>query len=214
MGDLFHKDVHRQDIVHIWNVMARNPQHIFQILTKRADRMLYFLDWIKGQVPFDVWPLPNVHLGTTAENQETANERIPLLLQCPAAKRFVSCEPLLSDILFRSIDCRTCNGRGWFDNGPLDQFKCEYCDEHGRISQLNQLDQVIVGAETGPGKRHMSRHWARSIRDQCITADVPFFFKKDALGDHKLDGKIWEELPEYSQVRTLVAGITEGRGVE
>jgi protein gp37 len=205
MGDLFHKDVHRQDIVHIWNVMARNPQHIFQILTKRTDRMLYFLDWIKGQVPFDVWPLPNVHLGVTAENQERANERIPLLLQTPAAKRFISIEPMLGPISLNlatacDLNCNE-HQEAWC---PGTTGKC--------ICQMD-LNQVIVGSETGPGKRPMNLDWARDIRDQCQSADVPFFFKKDSDRKRQLDGKIWEELPEYSQVRALVAGITEGKEV-
>jgi protein gp37 len=222
MGDLFHGAVSFEYIAAVFGVMAANPQHMFLVLTKRPHLMLRWLestldtlkytnahagvcDYLVSvtlsrmfsiadndneeadricelvKQPKEIWPLPNVHLGVSVENQAAADERIPLLLQTPAAKRFISIEPMLGAINLRL---------------------------HRR-----NIDQVIVGAETGPGKRHMSRHWARSIRDQCITADVPFFFKKDALGDHKLDGKIWEELPEYSQVRTLVAGITEGKGI-
>jgi protein gp37 len=102
------------------------------------------------------WPPPNYWAGVSVENQITANERIPLLIRTPAAKRFVSFEPAI----------------GWVE------FYREIFD----------LDLVIVGAETGPGKRPMDLDWARSVRDQCAAAGVPFWFKKDSYGNETLDG--------------------------
>jgi protein gp37 len=97
------------------------------------------------------WPLPNVWLGTSAEDQQRADERIPLLLQTPAAVRFVSLEPLL---------------------GPIDLMSIEAPETR------NVLDWVICGGESGPHARPMHPDWARSLRDQCAAAGVPFFFKQ------------------------------------
>jgi len=121
MGDLFHDGVPLEYVARVWQIMRSTPWHTYQVLTKRPGRMLQFLNqcdewegWITndGMPPkgygggptgivvgdTDHWPLPNVWLGVTAENQTTADERILLLLQCLAAVRLVSCEPLLSEI--------------------------------------------------------------------------------------------------------------------
>jgi protein gp37 len=116
------------------------------------------------------WPLKNLWLGVTAENQEYANKRIPILLQIPAIKRFVSVEPML---------------------GPIDFYEPQMGNEHyntlkgfGDISGGNghfggpKLDWVICGGESGPGARPLHPDWVRSIRDQCKEANVPFFFKQ------------------------------------
>ena len=129
--------------------------------------------------PALTWPLPNVHLGVSTENQAMADERIPLLLQTPASKRFISAEPLL---------------------GPIDFSLCgtipsEWVPGGGYRHVSDFISQIIVGAETGPGKRPMNLDWVRDIRDQCQSANVPFFFKKDSDGNHELDGKIWEGVP-------------------
>jgi protein gp37 len=114
------------------------------------------------------WPLPNVWLGVSVEDQKTADERIPLLVQTPAAKRFISAEPLL---------------------GPIDFFY--YGGDHGDPISFSQLrgtdatdpsipgiDWVIVGGESGHTSRPMHPEWVRSLRDQCVSAQVPFFFKQ------------------------------------
>jgi protein gp37 len=116
-------------------------------------------------------PLPNVWLGTSVENQRWAGVRIPQLLATPSSVRFLSCEPLL---------------------GPLD------LRSH---LQSGGLDWLIVGGESGPDARPMERHWARSIRDQCVEADVPFFFKQwggrtPKSGGRTLDGRTWDEMPD------------------
>ncbi len=192
MGDLFHNSVPDVWIFAMFKTMAQCQHHTFQILTKRPARMADLLElWIKIGV---TWvegitriPLPNVHIGVTCENQAAADERIPLLLQTPAAKRFVSIEPMLGPIsLNLATDCdKQCN-----------EHQEAYCPGTvGKCIGQMDLDQVIVGAETGPGKRFMDNEWAMRIRNQCQAAEVPFFFKKDSDGEHTLSGKTWEEAP-------------------
>ncbi|KZE34121.1 phage Gp37/Gp68 family protein [Chelatococcus daeguensis] len=125
------------------------------------------------------WPLPNVWLGVSAEDQRRADERVPDLLATPAAVRFVSAEPLLGPIDFTAIDGGLRDGvRLIFDaleGGASDG------DEFitGIFGQPDpRLDWIIVGGESGPGARPMHPDWARSIRDQCAAAGVPFFFKQ------------------------------------
>ncbi|MGH3851783.1 MAG: DUF5131 family protein, partial [Pseudonocardiaceae bacterium] len=107
----------------------------------------------------DNFPLQNLWIGVSVENQETADERIPLLLQTPAAVRFLSVEPLLASM--RLAD-------GWL-----------YDDLSGRCAKAGGVvDWVIVGGESGPGARPMHPQWVRDIHDQCVAAGVPFFFKQ------------------------------------
>lgn len=196
MGDLFHEDCSDQWIDRVFAVMALCPQHTFQVLTKRSRRMLQYFTWQRGDEPIPgpaswileearslsgtgwnltEWPLPNVWLGVSAERQQEADERIPDLLDTPAAVRFVSAEPLLGPIDFarlsqgeHQIDAlqsyiATPLGGGIVEHEPTD---------------TPSLDWVIVGGESGPGARPMHPDWARSIRDQCQAAGVPFFFKQ------------------------------------
>ncbi|MCK5640918.1 MAG: DUF5131 family protein, partial [Gammaproteobacteria bacterium] len=166
------------------------PQHTFQVLTKRPDRMHSYLSrpdvtkriWWAGrpmsskrgkdhyaEVPVPRpgcgpsgigirgWPLSNVWLGVTAENQAAWDERVLLLCQTPAAKRFVSYEPAL----------------GLIDIDPKRWAKPSEC-----FQAPPKLDWLICGGESGPHARPMHPDWARSVRDQCQAAGVPFFFKK------------------------------------
>jgi len=140
-----------------------------------------------------MWPLPNVMLGVSVEDQQRADERIPLLLQTPAAVRFVSCEPLLGPISIRDylVDCRSCDDEGR-TAGAVIAGDCT-C---GRAT----LDWVIAGAESGPGARPASDDWFRSLRDQCHGAGVGYFLKQMVV-DGKLtkmpalDGRRWAQLP-------------------
>ncbi|SLJ43525.1 bacteriophage protein gp37 [Mycobacteroides abscessus subsp. abscessus] len=172
-ADLFHSDVPDEYIAKVFAVMALAPHHTFQVLTKRHDRMRSLLSshafWARVGVAGldrDVWLpqagvsldhhyLPNVWLGVSAEDQKRADLRIPALLDTPAAIRFVSAEPLL---------------------GPIDL----HGDPLGKDSVfwIGHLDWVIVGGESGPGARPMHPDWARSLRDQCVAAGVPFLFKQ------------------------------------
>jgi protein gp37 len=173
MSDLFHDDVPFEYIDRVFDIMDANPQHTFLILTKRANLMLEFYKWkaAKNGVRFDwpvtdkkgyqhKWPLPNVWLGVSCEDQKTADERIPLLLQVPAAIRFLSCEPLLGPIDFNKIDLP-------YSVDPI-----------GVLSIVHLLHWVIAGGESGNGARPMHPDWVRSLRDQCAAAEVPFFFKQ------------------------------------
>lgn len=169
MGDLFHEDVPAQFIGNIFGVMGRGSQHTFQVLTKRPQRMMR----IVGATA----PPPNVWLGVSVENQAAADERIPILLQTPAAVRFVSCEPLLGPVdLFggdpdprlggveagRGVSLETCWQPGDDPHGP----------------PRPGVDWVIAGGESGPKARPMHPDWVRSLRDQCVAAGVPFLFKQ------------------------------------
>lgn len=132
------------------------------------------------------WPLPNVMLGVTVEDQARAGERIPDLLATPAAKRFVSIEPTLGRIVLTDVDLYPFlfRGRARTENDP----KCTFDALTGRtnVHPINGvgdpfdhgLDLVIVGGESGPGSRPMHPDWPRSLRDQCKAAGVPFFFKQ------------------------------------
>jgi len=176
MSDLFHPDVPFEFIDDVFAVMALCPRHTFQILTKRTLRMVEYLSSrISNGRPTDnishcmerllnyecgiaehSWPLPNVWLGTSVENQETADERIPHLLGCPASIRFLSCEPLLGPI----------DLSGWL---PVD-------DPDARDGCL--IDWIIVGGESGPGARPCNIEWIRNIVNQCNDAGVPCFVKQ------------------------------------
>ena len=153
MSDLFHQDIHDDFIGMVFRTMARAPQHTFQVLTKRAERMQHLLTHpkMRGFVGDAPWPLPNVWIGVSVEDQATADKRIPLLLDTPAAVRWISAEPLLA---------------------PIDLA------EHGLHGGPGQLDWVVVGGESGPKARPMHPEWARGLRDQCSAAGVPFLFKQ------------------------------------
>ena len=181
MSDLFHEDAPDEWIDRIFAVMALSPQHTFQVLTKRPERMrAYIADAnistsaplgkaitrLSRTLPLDArffaWPLPNVWLGTSVEDQKRADERIPHLLATPAAVRFLSVEPLLGPVEIYGPHAN------WATN-PANT------DEEATV-----VDWVIVGGESGPGARPMDPDWARSIRDQCQAAGVHFFMKQMA----------------------------------
>lgn len=178
MSDLFHESVPDKWIDEVFAVMALCPQHTFQVLTKRADRMRRYVEavtleriaeavtviiWPISKHEADTritgkpegsaalyhckrpaWPLPNVWLGISVEDQRRAEERIPHLVATPAAVRFLSCEPLLGEI------APDLTGIGW----------------------------VIGGGESGPKRRPMDLAWARGLRDQCAETGTPYFFKQ------------------------------------
>ena len=168
MGDLFHKDVSWADITAVYSAMIAKQDCTFMVLTKRPKRVAEYYQVIGGM---NMSP-PNIWLGVSVENQSRAEERIPTLLSIPAAKHFVSFEPLLGDVgdlmpYLTAPGCAGCYGEGKIapSNTP-----CKFCYEG--------LDWVIAGGESGPGARPMNPVWVRSIRDQCIEAGVPFFFKQ------------------------------------
>jgi len=172
MSDLFHENLPDSDIDRVFSVIARRPQHTFQILTKRPEHMRSYSQRLAtlrpGDVAYDAvfgtaiaelggkhsWPLPNVWLGVSVEDEDAAATRIPLLRQTPAAVRWISYEPAL---------------------GPVDWERW-----------LVGIDWVVCGGESGPGARPMQPDWARTARDACMQAGVPFFFKQ--WGDWAPDG--------------------------
>ena len=153
MSDLFHEDVPFQFIDEVWGTMIEAPQHQYQILTKRPARMREYVTryaWA-GDTRITAWPLPHVWLGVSVEDQDTAIERITLLLQTLAAVRLVSYEPALGPVQLAS---------SWiFDIAP-------------------RIDWLIAGGESGPNARPAHPDWFRSVRDQCANAGVAFFFKQ------------------------------------
>ncbi len=180
MSDLFHEDLTNEEIAAVFGIMARCPQHTFQVLTKRPERLIEWFIYIRSPIvreeieavpvilnlpefKITTWPLPNVWLGVSVEDQKTADERIPLLLQTPAAVRFVSAEPLLGPISFSA----------WVSDEP-----CPACSDELHPCGEPKIDWLIVGGESGPGARPMHPEWARSIRDQCQDAGVAFHFKQ------------------------------------
>lgn len=166
MSDLFHEEVDFNYIREIFQIIRTYDHHTYQILTKRIERVIEYQNWWnENYVVPHIWP-DNVWLGTSCEDQATANERVPVLLQVPAAVRFLSCEPLLGPIDFHfQSNC--------MDYGHAD-FGCPGLDSH-------KLHWVIVGGESGRNARPMHPDWVRSIRDQCDEhrgANIPFFFKQ------------------------------------
>lgn len=193
-GDLFHENVVDDWLDKVFAIMALNPHHTFQVLTKRAGNMRRYLadpqtpdginEWCDKLAPghwhrrelydfHDGLPLKNVWLGVSCETQEWADKRVPDLLATPAAVRWVSAEPLL---------------------GPID-FTCLHYDgltnidaltgRHGLTfgGECNRLDWIVAGGESGAGARPMHPDWVRSIRDQCAGAGVAFHFKQ--WGEHQ-----------------------------
>ncbi len=178
MSDLFHEDVPFEFAADVYDEMICCPKHTFIVLTKRPDRMFEFSKWY-GIMPEAV----NVHLGVSISTQEDADRMIPLLLQTPAAVRFVSIEPMLEGISLGGFDGRVY--RPWLDHHAYDPM----------------LSWVICGAESGPGARPFSMDWARGLRDQCQAVGVPFFFKQGVVDGRlvkmpELDGQVWAQFPE------------------
>jgi len=160
-----------------------------EALLRRGKRLDYAHRSING-AGGDAWPLPNLWLGVTAENQQTADERIPELLETPAALRFVSCEPLLERIELSAGQWAAACDRHWL-HAELPVVG---------IQARPRLDWVIVGGETGLGRRAMNPDWAGSLRDQCAAARVPFFFKghggpRSREGRDLLDGRLHQAFP-------------------
>ncbi len=187
MGDLFHEQINKHDIATIFGVMAQACQHLFIILTKRVQRALEWLQWGLYDATI-VWPLPNVWLGTSISNQAEADERIPLLLQVPAALHLVSVEPMLGPVDLM------------LDETVLFDTEDPNAVEGGTRADI--LRWVICGGETQSGARPCDPAWVRDIRDQCIRAGVAFHFK--GWGKHIPD--IVEHCMSEEQREKLCAG--------
>jgi len=230
MSDVFHESLTSTQIARIWAVMAIAKQHTYQVLTKRPERMLEWLSdratrfavelamrAIDPDAKLETWPLPNVWCGTSTEDQRRAEERIPVLLQIPAAVRFLSMEPLLGPVDLESIISKR---------------------------DFRRLDWVIVGGESGPRSRAMHPSWARKVRDHSVRNNVSFFFKQvgsgawvadskarqwmshdgkvskirvkgwqgirfgsKKSGGRQLDGRLWEQMPQAPKRLVNATGI-------
>lgn len=219
MSDLFHENVTDRWIEEIFAVMALAPQHTFQILTKRPERMVKWFtteqcsitkqefvahilrntfsrQWLRrvASIPLDRpdfdWPLPNVWLGVSVEDQQTADERIPLLLETPAAVRWVSYEPAL---------------------GPVDFTKWLHLEQTSMV-----VDWIVAGGESGPGARPPHPDWFRAVRKQCGFSATPFFFKQWGEWRAAREGFVVEYAAEESpnpQLRTIWPNGSTGKGL-
>lgn len=197
MSDLFHPNVSDQFITDVFRTMARAHQHVFQVLTKRPERMRRLLSGYEFQDAVTdnahecadwPWPLANVWLGVSVEDQATADERIPPLLQTPAAVRWISAEPLLGP-----VDLERPRPGPDLDQGHGAKICQPWLIQSG-------IDWVVVGGESGPNARPMHPEWARSLRDQCAGAGIPFMFKQwgaYAPGEHghQVPMRNWREIP-------------------
>lgn len=221
MTDLFGDFHSRMDIARVFSIMALCPQHTFQVLTKRAGRMRATMPglgrsvwwWLAETLSGDAydaamyerenlygddhpWPLPNVWLGVSVEDQKTADARVPDLLATPAAVRFVSYEPALGPVDFTMIDDgeahREVPKEEWGslddDDSPpglwWDALTGGRTIMHGGSSGEwrrtdASIDQVIFGGESGSNRRPAQMDWGRAVRDQCRAAGVAFFGKQN-----------------------------------
>jgi len=183
MSDLFHKDVPFDFIDQVFVVMKMAWRHTFQLLTKRPERMFEYLNrytvggWHTREIVLHnavrdfganstsentVWPLRNVWLGVSAEDQKAADGRLPWLLKTPAAVHFVSVEPMLGPV-----------NLGW---------------------DINRLDWIIIGAESGPGARAFELQWAFDLVRQCRDSEVPVFVKQ-----LRIDGKLTHDMNDFPE---------------
>lgn len=190
MSDLFHEHVPDAYIARVFAVMARAQRHIFQVLTKRPERMAALLSsrrWTRSvarivepalPAAHISWPLPNVWLGTSIENRRFVS-RAELLNATPASVRFISAEPLLGSLV-PSLD-------------------------------LAGIDWLIVGGESGPRHRPMRVEWVRELREAARSAETAFFFKQwggrtSKRNGRVLDGRTWDELPTEPHLRSSDEG--------
>lgn len=224
VSDLFHDGLTNEQIAAVFGVMAAAPQHTFQVLTKRPGRMRAWFRWIEslpdhpslecaavllgtepgqdgpihckyGPNPDAAWPLPNVWLGVSAEDQDCADERIPLLLDTPAAVRFVSAEPLLERITLERYLMRR-----------------DYDWNEG----ASRVDWVIVGGESGRRARGFEPSWARDLVREGAETGVPVFVKQmgaapeglELAGSHGADPSEW---PEDLRVRQFPKALGGSR---
>ena len=207
-ADLFHESVPDEWIDRVFAVMALAPQHTFQVLTKRPERMRsYFrggrppvFRWLDAARELQPPPpghgmiihtqnggsLPNAWLGVSVEDQRRADERVDILRETPAAVRWVSAEPMLGQIEFD-------------------------------IDQLQAIDWIVAGGESGPNARPMHPDWARSLRDQCPSAGVPFLFKQwgewVSVLDRDRDDPDWRaDYPKHERIGNRVLNLAGGSG--
>jgi protein gp37 len=166
MSDLFHVGVPDDFIVNVFDTMVHANQHIYQVLTKRPQRLARLADHLP-------WP-DHIWVGVSVESNEVA-WRADFLRRVPAAVRFISAEPLI---------------------GPIDRLN------------LDGIDWLITGGESGPQHRHCNPDWVREARDHCLAQQVAYFHKQwggrtSKAGGRELDGRTWDEMPVRTHQPTL-----------
>ena len=201
MSDLFHERVTDEQIAAVFGVMARARQHTFLLLTKRAERMRKWSEWLESEV---AWPLANVWLGVTAETAEHLERRSELLQMVPAAVRWLSLEPLLEEVSVRGVllgngrrglhvtsteglvqvaACECGHGHG-FTRCPNTGGVTARCGTRGcacpgfRRELGHGIHWVVGGGETGPGARPCRVEWIRRVVDECHATGTPVFVKQ------------------------------------
>jgi protein gp37 len=159
MSDLFHRDVPSAYIDEVFDVMEKVDRHVYQLLTKRPERLRRYTSARYGRTAVP----PHIWLGVSVESNDYA-WRAEMLREAPARVRFLSIEPMLG-----AVDRVNLSGIAW----------------------------VIAGGESGPRHRPLEKAWLQDLRDRCIAAEVPFFFKQwhKAGTGRKLDGRTWDEFP-------------------
>lgn len=189
MTDLFHEDVPFEWIDRMFAIMIATPRHTFQVLTKRIARAAEYFGHSRAlfSAASAPWPAPNVWLGTSVEDQATADKRIPELLKTPAAVRFLSCEPLLGPIELPLAE-------------PTGKFRTHRGGRRQLQMKQTGVHWVICGGESGPHARPMHPEWARSIRDQCQAAGVSFFMKQMAKKAPIPEDLLVREYPHACQI--------------
>lgn len=229
MSDLFHEKLSNEDIAAVFGVMVKAFWHTFQVLTKRPGRASEWYRWAAGgrnvwpeaqrhawpahamRMVNDgahrpTWPPSNVWLGVSVEDQETADERIPLLLETSAAIRFVSYEPALGPVDLHAIQMPNATAGLRFSS-----LKAHHDDRFGSSDVL--LDWVIVGAESGPSARPADIEWFRRVKSQCCDSAGTAFFAKQMVVDGKLCKNV-AKFPEDLRVRQWPRGKKERDGDE
>lgn len=216
--DLFHEHVPDKWLDEIFAVMALAPHHTFILTTKRPERMRQYLMARNGignsalctsinSIPSNLgdrrgalsMPLPNVWLGVSVEDQPSADERISIILDTPAAVRWVNFDPALEHVDLSSLTVQICNecGKPVYVDSFLARKRC-CCTEGPEPVNRAVLDWVVVGGESGPGARPCNVEWIRSIVEQCREAGVACFVKqlgaRPLMGIHDIPGELYREL--------------------
>lgn len=203
MGDLFHRCVPEWKIANLIDFIQRHhSQHKYLLLTKRLDNVIKYNDFVVTDGRLQAW-YPNIWLGASIENQETADERIPKLLQIPAAKRWLSIEPMIEEIDFGKIPIQlTCK------DGKKRTYKNKYSFPNNIKLWLRGIDWVVVGCESGTGKRPCKTEWILSIVNQCQDAGVPVFVKQIQKYDWEFTGDRWNQ-DRYGLVGKVIKDMSK-----